>query len=153
MRGVVRRVMTTAVASGALLAVTATGALAHQCWVADRSAQGSIAVGNSQTWFSIDIEYEFRLLLGEFGTPGGDIDGIVALAMENIAEAGLPSHIAVFGHHTLLAEMGTFDEPVAEALAERILDGHGVEWAFVEGGAFATFEQALLDAVAEYYGS
>ena len=151
MRGV-RRAITTATASAALLLVTATGAWAHQCWVADRSVQGAIGAGKSQMWFTIDIEYEFRSLLAEFGTPSEDIDGIIPLAMENIAAAGLPTHLAVFGHHTLLAEMGTFDVPVSDAVGERILDGHGIEWAFVDGGAFADFEQALMDAVAEYYG-
>ncbi len=145
-----RRTATTAVATVALLGMTATGALAHQCLVADRSAQGAIGAGRSGQWFTVSVADEFRSVFADdVGLADDTLAAAVDLAMVKAADAGIPTHIAVFGHHTLLAHRCTFDEPVSDAVAERLADDHGIDWLFEEGGIISTFGSIIGEVLDE----
>ena len=55
MRRTIRRMATVTGATGCALLMTAGGAFAHECYIANRSDQGSMNAGNSQVWFAVDV--------------------------------------------------------------------------------------------------
>lgn len=118
----VRRSVTTLVAAGLLAVLPGTAALAHECFVANRSAQGTQSAGNSQTWFTASAAegygFIFGFLLGVEPT-----EDQIAEALALHAEAGLQDAIAIFEHHTLMTDHRG-NTPAADKHAG---DGKGID--------------------------
>lgn len=94
-----RKVVVTLALVAAMLALPASAAFAHECFVANRSAQGAAGAAKSGQWFSVSLEELFAF---EFSVPEANIDDAVAEAME----AGVPEVIAIFGRHILAEGTG-----------------------------------------------
>lgn len=137
------------------LAMTVTGlfgaaAFAHECFIADRSEQGvQAAGGHSDNWFvgtTDDVAF-FYYVMTELGkdpfmdelTPGeaAAAGAFVATWSEAFAaavhDAGLPTSIAIFEHHTIGTNPRTGEPTPAYTKNGRSNDGHGVEH-FFSGG-------------------
>ena len=104
------------------IAVSATPALAHECFIANRSAQGNAAVSaNSQAWFTITPE----ILFGEFIGLTGDTLTCAVDAWK--ADPSLPPYIVVGGKQAQGSDgviMGKNPN-----LATKAADGKGVDHA------------------------
>ena len=129
-----RRVTGTMVLTGALLAVTASAALAHECMVANRSQQGEQAVGHSPMWLSENMAtheaYEFTFVV-VFGVEPTEemLDAAVAMHIEQ----GLQEWASFFQHHTLLANPTTGEDTPAATMHAG--DGRGMDhWSDTELG-------------------
>lgn len=94
-----RKLLTTLALTGAMLALPMTAAFAHECIVANRSAQGAIGAGNSGNWFSITLEELFAF---EFSVPEENVNDAVAEAID----AGIPEALAIFGKFTIAEGTG-----------------------------------------------
>lgn len=129
-----RRVTGTMVLTAALLAVSASAALAHECMVANRSQQGEQAVGHSPMWLSENMAtheaYEFTFVV-VFGVEPSEemLDEAVSMHIAH----GLQEWASFFQHHTLLANPRTgADTPAA---ARHAGDGRGMDhWSDTELG-------------------
>lgn len=129
-----RRVIGTMVLTGALLAVTASAALAHECMVANRSQQGEQAVGHSPMWLSENMAtheaYEFTFVV-VFGVEPTEemLDAAVAMHIEQ----GLQEWASFFQHHTLLVNPTTGEDTPAATMHAG--DGRGMDhWSDTELG-------------------
>ena len=81
-----------AVVTGAMLAAGPGAALAHECFVANRSAQGNAAVSaNSAAWFTITPEILFGEIFQLSGAP------LTCAVDAWNADSSLPSYIVVGG--------------------------------------------------------
>ena len=94
-----RKIVVTLALVGAMLVLPATAAFAHECFVANRSAQGAAGAAKSGQWFSITLEELFAF---EVSVPEANVDDAVAEAVE----AGIPGTIAIFGRHVLAEGSG-----------------------------------------------
>lgn len=94
-----KKLLTTLALTGVMLALPATAVFAHECIVANRSAQGAIGAGKSGQWFSISLQELFAF---EFSVPEANVDEAVAEAIE----AGIPEVVAIFGKFTLAEGTG-----------------------------------------------
>jgi hypothetical protein len=134
-----RKLITTFALTGAMLALPATAAFAHECIVANRSAQGAIGAGNSGQWFSITLEELFAF---EFSVPEANVDDAVAEAFE----AGIPGVVSFFGKFSLAegtgaASNGAFaDGKGLEHLSQSPLAAEVTEIALKWGGTIPDFE-------------
>ncbi|MEX2557072.1 MAG: hypothetical protein WEB06_15775 [Actinomycetota bacterium] len=108
-----KKLLTTLALTGAMLVLPATAAFAHECIVANRSAQGAIGAGGSGQWFSISLEDVFAF---EFSVPEANVDDAVAEAID----AGIPEVVAIFGKFTLAGGTGA-------ASNGALADGKGLE--------------------------
>ena len=108
-----KKIIATLALTGTLLALPATAAFAHECIIANRSAQGAIGAAKSGQWFSLSLEELFAF---EFQVPEANVDDAVAEAIA----AGVPEVIAIFGKKTLAEGTGAAGNG---ALA----DGKGLE--------------------------
>ncbi|MGD8202248.1 hypothetical protein ACQE98_16535 [Ornithinimicrobium sp. W1679] len=134
MNTLIRRT-TTSLAVGATLMLAAPGvASAHECMVANQSAQGSKAVANSPMWLSENMAthgaylFTFEVVYGV--TPDEEmLDEAVRLHQEQ----GLQEWTAFFMGHTLLTNPRTGeDNPAGERHSG---DGRGVDhWSDTELG-------------------
>lgn len=121
-----RRVTGTMVLTAALMAISASAALAHECMVASRSQQAEQAVGHSPMWLSENMAtpeaYEFTFVV-VFGVEPTDemLDEAVAMHIEQ----GLQEWASFFGHHTLLVNLTTGED--TPAAATHAGDGRGVD--------------------------
>jgi len=129
-----RRVTGTIVLTAALMAISASAALAHECMVANRSQQGEQAVGHSPMWLSENMAthgaYEFTFVV-VFGVEPTEemLDEAVAMHIEQ----GLQEWAAFFGHHTLLVNPTTGED--TPAATRHAGDGRGVDhWSDTELG-------------------
>jgi hypothetical protein len=112
-----------------MLALPATAAFAHECIIANRSAQGAIGAGNSGQWLTISLEELFAF---EFQVPEANIDDAVAEAVA----AGVPEALAIFGKKTLAEGTGA-------ASNGAFGDGKGLEHLSQSPLAQTVFEIAL----------
>ena len=124
-----RKIVVTLTLVGAMLALPATAAFAHECFIANRSAQGAIGAAKSGQWFSISLE---ELLAFEFQVPEANVDDAVAEAVD----AGVPEVIAIFGKKILAEGTGA-------ASNGSFADGKGLEHLSQSPIAATIFEIAL----------
>lgn len=54
-----KKLLATLVLTGAMVVIPATAALAHDCFIASRSANGSVGASHSDRWALIDVADEF----------------------------------------------------------------------------------------------
>ena len=119
----IRRIATTAGATAAIVGLTAGPALAHECFVASRSAQGNAAVGaHSAAWQEVSLD---TILTQYIGVPTN-----VATCVEaNAAQFGIPSTF-VFGDKQAQGQGGVIAENNPNMVAGRLADnGKGIDHA------------------------
>jgi hypothetical protein len=124
-----RKIIVTLALVGAMLALPATAAFAHECVIANRSAQGAIGAAKSGQWFTVTLEELFAF---EFQVPEANVDDAVAEAIE----AGVPEAMAIFGKKTLAEGTGA-------ASNGAFADGKGLEHLSQSPLAATVFEIAL----------
>lgn len=94
-----KRLTRSLVLATALVALTATATMAHECYVANRSSTGSQQAGtNSQSWMYVDLP-SLAMFLSDPADPEAlppltpsQLDAFVAKAQE----LGVPSELALF---------------------------------------------------------
>ena len=111
-----------ALAAG-LLVVSAGAASAHECYVANRSAQGNTAAGSySEAWESVTLD---TILTQFIGVPAPVATCVEAKA----AEAGVPSEF-VFGGKQAVGQGGVIAENNPNFDAKGLAaDGQGIDHA------------------------
>jgi hypothetical protein len=109
------------VAAGALLMAGPGAALAHECFVANRSAQGNAAVSaNSAAWTTITPEILFNEIIG---LPPGP--AACAVAAWN-ANPDLPPYIVV-GDKQAVGQDGVIAENNPNFATGKASDGQGID--------------------------
>ncbi len=119
-----------------LLAMPAT-AFAHECFVANRSAQGTQGAANGQ-WFVGTTDDLIVIITGDPTL----VPVLSDAYREAVAAAGLPTEIAIFDHHTLGDNSGN-GTAAAYAKNGKANDGKGVE-RFFSGGYIDQYVAILL---------
>ena len=123
-----RRTAATLALATSLVAAGAGAASAHECYIANRSAQGDAGASHSANWYTLKVEELYRSgheFLG--GAPLTEAQVSKALAMT--AEAGVPLSFTVFERFTLPRSM---DE--LEGLTTKSADGKGIDHFFIAYG-------------------
>lgn len=96
----IRKTLVTLALTAGMVGGTAGIASAHECFVAQRSAQGNAAATNSANWYDLQLSELFshaHYFLG--GEPLTEAQ--IANALELAAEAGVPSSFTVFEKFTI----------------------------------------------------
>lgn len=119
--------------SALLIGVGATPALAHECFVANRSAQGDLKAGtNSQAWETVSLETVVSVFLGQTAEVAQCVDG----EADNL---GIP-HSFVFGTKQAAGQDGVIAAKNPNMQAKGLAgDGKGIDHAeAVYGDAVVT---------------
>ena len=124
-----KKILATFTLTAALLALPASAAFAHECFIANRSASGAIHAANSGQWFTLTLEDVFAEV---FSVPEANIDDAVAEALD----AGLPAAISIFGRHVLAEGTGASSNGATA-------NGRGLEHLSESPIAAALFEIAI----------
>jgi len=136
-----RRIATVLVLAGVLIAGPAGAALAHECIVANRSAQGSEKASSSENWFHVTTDDLIVFITED--------PSLVPLLSDTyraaVAEAGLPTSFAIFEHHTI-GFKGPDKDIATPGYGERSHgnDGQGIDHVF-SGGYIDQYVTILLD--------
>ena len=123
-----RRTAATLALTTALVAAGAGAASAHECYVANRSAQGDAGASHSQNWYTLTLDELFRsghLFLG--GAPLTDAQ--VATALDMAKEQGIPLRFTVFERFTLPKSLDELD-----GVTSKSSDGKGIDHFFIAYG-------------------
>jgi len=123
-----RRTAATLALTTALVAAGAGAASAHECYVANRSAQGNAGASHSANWYTLTLDELFRsghLFLG--GDPLTDEQ--LETALDLARQQGVPLSFTVFERFTLPKSIGEL-----EAVSSKSADGKGIDHFFVRYG-------------------
>ncbi len=143
-----KRLSRSLVLATALVAVTATATMAHECYVADRSSTGTQQAGtNSKSWIYVDLP-SLAMFLSDPADPNALpelTESQLAYFVDRAEELGVPTEIALFvggrpktGGFTL-AENAGFEKNGHAS------DGSGVEHFFT--AHFESVVQAYMEAL------
>jgi hypothetical protein len=124
----VKRAARASVLGLVLLAATAGTALGHECFVVNRSEQGTAGAAHSKVWAPLTLAQLFATAHQVFG--GAQLSGPqVAWAVEQATTQGVPSSFAIFvGKKTIGQASAAFTE------GGKASDGTGVDWFFTTYG-------------------
>ena len=111
-----------------LIGVGAGAASAHECYVANRSAQGNAGASNSANWYTLHLEELFRSGHEFLGGPALT-DAQVQTALAMAAEQGVPSSFTLFERFTIPRSQAELEQ-VSSASS----DGKGIDHFFVKYG-------------------
>ncbi len=119
-----------ALALGVVLLVgTAGTALGHECFVVNRSEQGTVGAAHSKVWAPVTLEQLFATAHQVFGGP--PLSGAqVEWAVEQATSQGVPSSFAIFAGKKTIGEASA-----AFTTGGKASDGTGVDWFFTTYGA------------------
>ena len=138
-RGVLR--VSGALAGAGILSLATTGgAFAHECYVANRSAQGNAMAGtHSQAWETVSLD---TILTQFIGLPGD----LAACVEAKAPAAGIPDSF-VFGGKQAVGQGGVIAESNPNMTAKGLAaDGKGIDH------AEDTYEPAIGELIAECSG-
>lgn len=124
----IRKTMLTAVTTVGLLASGVGAASAHECFIANRSAQGNAGASHSANWYTLqmaDLFAEAHLFFG--GEPLTQDQ--LAWALDQTAAQGIPLSVTMFERFTIPRSV---DE--LEGLSTKSSDGKGVDHFFASYG-------------------
>jgi hypothetical protein len=109
--------------SALLIGVGATPALAHECFVANRSTQGDLKAGtNSQAWETVSLKTVVSVFLGQTAEVAQCVDG-------EADSLGIP-HSFVFGIKQAAGQDGVIAEKNPNMQAKGLAgDGKGIDHA------------------------
>jgi len=111
------------VATGALLMAGPGAALAHECFVANRSAQGNAAVSaNSAAWTTITPEFLFSVIIPLQG------DAFTCAVTAWNANPDLPPYVVVGGKQAV-GQGGVIAENNPNFASGKASDGRGIDHA------------------------
>jgi hypothetical protein len=135
-----RRVAIVTVLAGVLVAAPTMTALAHECFVVNKSAAGSENSAHSENWFYVTTD-------DIIGFVTGDPNLVAALSApfrEAVEAAGLPTELAIFNNHTL-GTSGPNKDTLTPSYSEQghSNDGRGVDHVF-SGGYLDQYVAILL---------
>jgi hypothetical protein len=124
----IRKTVLTLVATTGLLAAGAGAASAHECFIANRSAQGNAGASHSANWYTLqmsDLFAEAHLFFG--GEPLTEEQ--LAWALAETEAQGIPLSVTMFERFTIPRSV---DE--LEGLSTKSGDGKGVDHFFASYG-------------------
>lgn len=128
----IRKTLLTAATTVGLLATGIGAASAHECYIANRSAQGNAGASHSANWYTLqmsDLFAEAHLFFG--GEPLTDAQ--LAWAMEQTQAQGIPLSVTMFEKFTIPRSVEKL-----ESLSTKSSDGKGVDH------FFSTYGDALF---------
>jgi hypothetical protein len=128
----IRKTVLTAVATVGLLATSVGAASAHECFIANRSAQGNAGASHSSNWYTLqmaDLFSEAHLFFGGEPLTAEQL----AWALEQTQAQGIPLSVTMFERFTIPRSV---DE--LEGLSTKSSDGKGVDH------FFSTYGDALF---------
>lgn len=123
-----RRSLIVMVGAALCLLVMSSSALAHFCYVANRSPQGAQSAAGSPTWISIS-----EILTEEIGLCPAGVEHV----LDGIEASGLPRTLMIHGR-TIMAQGLEHKHP------EKLHDGRGIE--HLSDADFAAFEILVGEA-------
>ena len=134
----IRKTVLTLVATTGLLASGVASASAHECFIANRSAQGNAGASHSANWYTLqmsDLFAEAHLFFGGEALTEEQL----AWALEQTQAQGIPLSVTMFERFTIPRSQSEL-----EALSTKSGDGKGVDHFFASyGGAlFQIFSAA-----------
>ena len=133
-----RRLSSIAVLTAILLVAPASVALAHECIVVNRSANGSENAGNSENWSYVTTDDIIVFITGDPSL----VPVLSASYRDAVEAAGLPTEFAIFEHRTI----GTrSDGSLTPGYAEKghSNDGKGIDHVF-SGGLADQYAEILF---------
>jgi len=123
-----RRTAATLALTTALVSVGVGAASAHECFIANRSAQGNAGASNSSNWYTLQLEELYRT--GHFFLGGDPLtEEQVQTALSMTREQGVPLRFTVFEKFTIPRSIGDLEE-----ITSKSSDGKGVDHFFVSYG-------------------
>ena len=111
-----------------LIGVGAGAASAHECYVANRSAQGNAGASNSANWYTLQLEELFRSGHEFLGGPALS-DAQVQTALAMAADQGVPSSFTLFERFTIPRSQGELAQ-----VSSKSSDGKGIDHFFARYG-------------------
>ena len=111
-----------------LVGIGAGAASAHECYVANRSAQGNAGASNSANWYTLHLEELFRSGHEFLGGPALT-DAQVQTALAMAADQGVPSSFTLFERFTIPRSQGELAE-----VSSKSSDGKGIDHFFARYG-------------------
>ena len=111
-----------------LIGIGAGAASAHECYVANRSAQGNAGASNSANWYTLHLEELFRSGHEFLGGPALT-DAQVQTALAMAADQGVPSSFTLFERFTIPRSQGELAE-----ISSKSSDGKGIDHFFAKYG-------------------
>ncbi|SER60832.1 hypothetical protein SAMN05216199_0661 [Pedococcus cremeus] len=124
----IRKTLLTAATTVGLLATGIGAASAHECYIANRSAQGNAGASHSANWYTLqmsDLFAEAHLFFG--GEPLTDAQ--LAWALEQTKAQGIPLSVTMFEKFTIPRSVEKL-----EGLSTKSSDGKGVDHFFSRYG-------------------
>jgi hypothetical protein len=114
-----RRLVRAAAGAILVLAIAASTVSAHECFVANRSAQGNLGASHSGEWFTLTLHQIFSETEG-FGLP--DLtDGQVDWAVGRASDLGVPASFTIRTDKTIGEDAAAFTKNGKGA------DGKGID--------------------------
>ncbi len=111
-----------------LLVATAGTALGHECYVVNRSEQGTTGAAHSKVWFRLTLTDLFATAHQFFG--GAALSPRqVQWAVGQATAQGVPNSFAIFGGKKTIGQ-----EAAAYTAGGKAGDGKGVDWLFTKYG-------------------
>jgi hypothetical protein len=124
----IRKTILTAVTTVGLLAAGTGAASAHECYIANRSAQGNAGASHSANWYTLqmsDLFAEAHLFFG--GDPLNEEQ--LAWALGQTEAQGIPLSVTMFERFTIPRSVEEL-----EGLSTKSSDGKGVDHFFSSYG-------------------
>jgi hypothetical protein len=122
------KILTTAVLTVGLMATGVGAASAHECYIANRSAQGNAGASHSANWYTLHVDELYRSAHQFLGT--------TPMTEEQVAEAvaltearGIPTSFTLFERFTIPRSVEKMEQ-----IGSRSSDGKGVDHFFVAYG-------------------
>jgi hypothetical protein len=111
-----------------LVGIGAGAASAHECYVANRSAQGDAGASHSENWYTLQLEELFRSGHNFLGGPALT-DAQVATALAMAGEQGVPSSFTLFERFTIPRSQSELEQ-----ISSKSSDGKGIDHFFLKYG-------------------
>lgn len=124
----IRKSILTFVATTSLVAAGAGAASAHECYIANRSAQGNTGASHSANWYTLQMSHLFAEAHLFFGGEALTAEQL-AWALDQTEAQGIPLSVTMFERFTIPRSV---DE--LEGLSTKSSDGKGVDHFFASYG-------------------
>lgn len=124
----IRKTLLTLGLTAGLLATGTGVASAHECFVANRSAQGNAGAAHSANWYTLELA-ELYSHAHDFlgGRPLTEAE--IATALEMATERGIPTSFTVFEKFTIPRSVEDLED-----MTSKSADGKGIDHFFVAYG-------------------
>lgn len=123
-----RKTLLTLVTTTGLLATGVGAASAHECYIANRSAQGNAGASHSANWYTLtasDLYSEAHLFFGGEALTEAQLQ----LALDLTEAQGIPLSFTLFERFTIPRSVDEYEE-----LTSKSTDGKGIDHFFAKYG-------------------